>query len=259
MSTEPARPVPEVEILTLDGEEDAVLTRSHLLRLHSRPGAFLVLDLRRSRLDDPGALLEDLGRTARGNGQELRVLGRTAPPPEPDARGLEAALGESIPGLAFRVSLPCRTEYLPELRRFFSARVSERFGEGCAFRFEVVMDELCLNAVEHSPSRDSRFEVECTTDGDTLHLVVSNEHPRQVDSSRIMTRRLREFDPSGTYMGERGRGLFLIARLVDGLNIRTGEGRVQVHVWKEMGGTQEGEKSGRPPCGPARGGAGEGR
>jgi len=234
VSARTGMPVPEVEVLPLENEEDAVLTKGHLLRLHSRPGAVLLLDLRRSRIEDPAPLLRELEQVARGNAQEFGVLGSAGCGSIASPGSLSDALQERAPGLTFRVALPCRAEYLPDLRRFFSRRVAERFGEVGAFRLEVVFDELCLNAVEHSPSRESRFGVESAVDGRTLHLVVSNDHPRQVDSSRIMKRRIREFNPSGTYLGERGRGLFLIARLVDGLSIRTGEGRVQVHVWKEI-------------------------
>jgi anti-sigma regulatory factor (Ser/Thr protein kinase) len=227
---------PRVEVLPLDHEEDALLTRNHLLRLHTRRGASVLLDLRRTRLEEAGPLVEELDGVARGNGQRVLVLGGGGPEEGETCRNLSEGLEAAVPDLTFRVTLPCRPEYIPELRRFFSRRVGERFGEVGGFRLEVVLDELCLNAVEHSPSRDSRFEVESDTEGKILHLKVSNDHSGPHDSSRIMNRRIREFDSSGTYMGERGRGLFLIARLVDGMNIRTGGGRVQVHVWKDLGG-----------------------
>jgi len=47
--------------------------------------------------------------------------------------------------------------------------------------------------------------------------------------------RLREFDASGAYLEERGRGLFLVARIADGLKIESGNAWVHVHVWKDLG------------------------
>ena len=228
--------VPAVEVLAVDHAEDGVLSRAHLLRLHARPGITVLLDLRRSRLEDPTALVREFEGVTAGNEQRLALLGRADGFATAGPAGLAEALEGIVGGLDFRLSLPCRVEYLAEVRGFLARRVARVYGEVCAFRVEVVLDELCLNAIEHSPSRESRFGIEAGTRGSVLHLRVSNDHSRGRDDSGIMRRRLREFDPSGGYLGERGRGLFLVAQLADGLNIEADEGRVHVHVWKDLAG-----------------------
>jgi anti-sigma regulatory factor (Ser/Thr protein kinase) len=98
------------------------------------------------------------------------------------------------------------------------------------------VEELCLNAIEHGPGgQDSRFEIEAYLEEDRiLHLRVSNGPSRNDDRLPDMKEHVQRFDASGDYLEERGRGLFLIAQLSDGLRILAEEGRISVCVWKEL-------------------------
>ena len=110
-------------------------------------------------------------------------------------------------------------------------------GDADAFQVELLVDELCLNAVENSPSEQNSYDVHMKCEGFELHVDVTNTFDDSVDSARIMHRRLQSFDDSGDYLGERGRGLFLVARIADGLQIRSVDGdRIRVSVTKRLHG-----------------------
>ena len=97
----------------------------------------------------------------------------------------------------------------------------------------MLVDELCQNAIQNSPSNKSHYEVLFRTDEKRVRLEVTNQAAESFPPERIMQKRLDSFDDSGEYLGDRGRGLFLIARLADEMEIRTREDeRITVSVEK---------------------------
>lgn len=243
-------------VVPITSEEDLVLGRHAILAAHGRTGALLVLDL--TRLEpwdalDLRAVLADLLRTTRGNRQELVALG---PPSE---LGLEGGATDDIrfyPELAtclrieaplegkshaVHLTLPAQLELLAPVKQHLATVIRTLHGPAEAFQAEILLDELALNAVENSPSSRNTYDLRFVIENLELVIEVTNDFDEAVDSTRIMNRRLESFDDSGQYMGERGRGLFLIARLADGLQIRAVEGdRVRVTVTKRLGGASKG-------------------
>lgn len=243
-------PARDVMVVAISSDEELVLGRHAILAAHGRSGALIVLDLARLEPWDgfePRAVLADLLRTTRGNRQELVALG------SPSSLGLVGGAADDVrfyPELAtclrieaplagraygITITLPARIEHLAPVKQHLAGIVRALHGEAEAFSAEILVDELSLNAVENSPSSRNSFDLRLIDENHELVVEVTNDFDEAVDSMRIMNRRLQSFDDSGSYMGERGRGLFLIARIADGLQIRAVEGdRVRVTATKRM-------------------------
>lgn len=232
-----------VLIIPLERADEVPIARYNVQAAHGRSGAWLVLDLR--RVDDLGGLedqlIEEFRATAEGNGQSFAVIG------SPGAVGtgvrffpdLAAAIADLAPedALPYEVELvlPSRLEDLPVVRTFVAetaARLHPRAGD---FQLAMLVDEICQNAIENSPSNKSHYEVLFHADAARVRLDVTNQAAESFPPERIIQRRLDSFDDSGQYLGDRGRGLFLIARLADEMDIRAvGEERITVSVTKRV-------------------------
>ena len=243
-------PARDVIVVPVASEEDLVLGRHAIQSAHARAGALVVLDL--SQLEpwsgfDARAMLAELLRTTSGNRQDLVALG------QPSSLGLPGGADDAVrfyPELAtclrieapltgrsygVHLTLPARLEHLPPVKQHLAGIVRALHADAEAFQAEILVDELALNAVENSPSSRSAYDLRFVAENHELIIEVTNDFDEAVDSTRIMNRRLQSFDDSGRYMGERGRGLFLIARIADGLQIRAVEGdRVRVTVTKRL-------------------------
>jgi len=141
------------------------------------------------------------------------------------------------PGRPFEASieLPARLDYVSAVRRHLARGVAAASGGMGTFQVEILVGELCLNAVENSPSPSDMYEVRSRCEGPDLAIEVTNVFDATVDTERIMQRRVESFDDSGKYLGERGRGLFIVARIADSLNIRSLDGdRIRVAITKRL-------------------------
>lgn len=247
---EQAGPERHVILVPVSSEEDLVLGRHAIQAAHALAGARVVLDL--SALESwPGldvrTMLEDLRRTTAGNRQALVALGR------PSSLGLAGGAGDDVPfygdlatclrieaplagrAYAIHLTLPARMDVLGPVKQHMASVVRALHGPPEAFQAEILLDEMALNAIENSPSSRNSWDLRFSIENLELGIEVTNDFDEAVDSTRIMNRRLQSFDDSGRYMGERGRGLFLIARIADSLQIRAVEGdRVRVTVKKRL-------------------------
>jgi anti-sigma regulatory factor (Ser/Thr protein kinase) len=244
-------------VVPVTSAEDVTLARYTVQAAHALSGATVVLDLAEapaSASADWEELLAEFARTTSGNRQDFVVLAsherleelapRTAATTKPERQASLVdclqALGPDplAPRYGIDLTLPARMEYLAPVRTYLSGIVRQRHGSADAFRIEILVDELCLNAVENSPSGHNSYDVSFRLADGPVELDVSNVFDDTIDSERIMQRRLQTFDASGDYLGERGRGLFLIARLADGLEIKSLPGdRICVSVRKQLGPT----------------------
>jgi anti-sigma regulatory factor (Ser/Thr protein kinase) len=232
-------------LVPLRVEEDVALARHAVQAAHAEREATIALDL---TAVDPAApvdvpsLVAEFARTATGNGQVLEVIGGPERPMGARRHAdFATCLDQAMPlhgrAHAALLTLPARIETLAPVRAHLASIVRRLHGEADAFQVELLLDELCLNAVENSTSPRNTFDVAFRCEGHELAIDVTNVFDDSVDPARIMHRRLASFDDSGGYLGERGRGLFLIARLADGLQIRAvDEDRIRVSVTKRLRG-----------------------
>lgn len=238
-----------VVVVPLHAEADLAHATAALESLRGEPPITIVLDLHDpSGLGGPGrlrAFLEFTQGMAGAEGHEAHVacplprpVGLAPIPWRPRiADCLAAAAPPSGPPVEVMLTLPARLEYLAPVRKHFAGIVRALHGDADAFQAEILVDELCLNAVENSPSTRSTYDVRFLCGGHELQIDVTNRFDAEIEPLRVMHRRLESFDDSGGYLGERGRGLFLIARIADGLQIRSLDGdRIRVTVLKRLSG-----------------------
>lgn len=230
-------------IIPLDRTDEVPIARYNIQAAHSRAGAWLLLDLR--RVEDLGPLqaelVEEFRRTTEGNSQHFAVVGPPVAGEEevqhfPD---LKAAISKLAPEdrLPYEVELilPSRLDDLPAVRGFVADTAARLHPHAADFHLAMLIDEICQNAIENSPSNKSHYELLFRSDEQRVRLEVTNQAAESFPPERIMQRRLDSFDDSGQYLGDRGRGLFLIARLADEMDIRAaGEERITVSVTKRV-------------------------
>lgn len=230
-------------IIPLDRADEVPIARYNVQAAHARKGAWLLLDMRRATdLDsEQDALIEEFRATAAGNSQEFAVLGAAVAGGEGVRHFTD--LTEAMRGLApedqlpyaFELVLPSRIDDLPAVRTFLAETAGRLHPHAADFQLAMLVDEICQNAIQNSPSNKSHYEVLFRSDAERVRLEVTNQAAESFPPERIMQRRLDSFDDSGGYLGDRGRGLFLIARLADEMDIRAaGEERITVSVTKRV-------------------------
>lgn len=149
---------------------------------------------------------------------------------------LAGLLRAGLRGWKLQLGLPPLMRYVPAVRRFVAGRVGDRFGARAAFCMELVFDELYINAIEHGAPLPARIRCAVEIDGSVLRYKLRNrlQEPHAGEADARMSERVQEFDDSGTYLGERGRGLFLVGSMMDGLSIQEDDEGVQIETWKDL-------------------------
>lgn len=245
-------------LIPIDRADELPIARYNVQAAHARTGACLILDLRRAEDIDTllDALVTELRATAEGNGQTFALLGGAesqAAAGLPRFTRIEDLLDELSPArtlpYALELVLPSRLEDLPAVRGFLADAVRRLHPQARDFELAILVDEICQNAIQNSPSNKSHYEVVCRMETDRVRLEVTNQAAESFPPERIMHRRLNSFDDSGEYLGDRGRGLFLIARLADEMDIRSGpDERITVAVTKRLRSAED--PSVAPPVAP---------
>ena len=114
------------------------------------------------------------------------------------------------------LALPRDFRAVPIVRRFCRTAMTELgVTTECADGVAIAITEACSNVVEHSSSADE-FTFSLELDGSRCSISVTD--PMGFDLDALPSR--ERPDP----MADRGRGLFLIAELMDSLTFRHGEG-----------------------------------
>lgn len=152
-----------------------------------------------------------------------------------DPQRLEEQLATLEPTFAIRVALPPDPRYFRPLRHHVRSHCGRAHGDRAAFRMELVLDELCTNAIEHGPP-GAPVEVDLSYADGRIDYRVANRMEDPGATARQLRQLVAGFDATGSYLEERGRGLFLVVHLMDGMEIDGSGDRLVLHVWKDLGG-----------------------
>lgn len=133
----------------------------------------------------------------------------------------------------YRIDLPSDLDFIPPLRQFLAeAARAAGFSKKFCFRTEVVVDELCTNAVLHgSQDLSGRIQVEAALEAGRVELTV-----RDSGGSARNLEKLKKavYTLPGPGREGRGRGLSIVNMLSDGLDIDIGkDGFTAIRVVKE--------------------------
>jgi anti-sigma regulatory factor (Ser/Thr protein kinase) len=92
------------------------------------------------------------------------------------------------PSRTFQLSFPGDLEYIPSVRKFVSeVLLATNFDPKFAYRSEIIVDEICNNAVSYGCIRpDAAIELSCSVHGnDKIEFTVRDEGGRKEDIQKL--------------------------------------------------------------------------
>ncbi|MFP4015131.1 MAG: ATP-binding protein [Chitinispirillaceae bacterium] len=87
-----------------------------------------------------------------------------------------------------KVKLPSDLEYIPSIRKFVSEVLQvSGFSSKFAFRSEIIVDEICNNAINYGNENkgDSEVELICEIHEERIELLVKDEGGNSVHTERL--------------------------------------------------------------------------
>lgn len=146
---------------------------------------------------------------------------------------------------SIKVVFPANFHVVPGIRSLIS-RIAFTFGfaEKESYQIETIVDELCNNAIEHGSSTATEsIELECEFDKEHIAVTVKDKGGKKIfDPERVLQEQMQlmESEKSNLALFERrGRGLVIVKKLSDELDIKVGENGTQVKVIKKKMGVNE--------------------
>jgi anti-sigma regulatory factor (Ser/Thr protein kinase) len=94
---------------------------------------------------------------------------------------------KSLNPMTFKVKFPSNSDYIPPIRKFVSAVLqTQRFNQKFSFRSEVIVDEICHNAVMYgSHSVDATVDLICSVFPDRVEFQVNDEGGNREHMERL--------------------------------------------------------------------------
>ncbi len=127
----------------------------------------------------------------------------------------------------FRVKFPSDLDYVVPVRKFVAETLGvNKFSPKFAYRSEVIVDEICHNAIVHgSRTASATVELECKIFPDRFELQVNDEGGRSDDLDRLK-RAVRKSDVPISELSEekdaRGLGLEIVRLLSEEVKMEVG-------------------------------------
>ena len=87
----------------------------------------------------------------------------------------------------FKLKFPGDLEYIPSVRKFISeVLVASNFDAKFAYRSEIIVDEICNNAVSYGCVRpDAAIDLACTIFGDRIEFTIRDEGVKKDDIKQL--------------------------------------------------------------------------
>ena len=130
------------------------------------------------------------------------------------------------------VKLPGDLEYIPSIRKFVSEVLQvSGFSSKFAFRSEIIVDEICNNAVSYGSDNELGSEVEliCEIFKDRIEFVVKDKGGKSIHTDRLKDAinkksKSETFDPFGL-------GLEIVKMLSESIKFEIGDNNVtSIHI-----------------------------
>jgi anti-sigma regulatory factor (Ser/Thr protein kinase) len=133
----------------------------------------------------------------------------------------------------FEIKFPGDLDYIPAIRKYVSELlVANNFTPKFAYRSEIIVDELCNNAVTYGcVSLDASVQLVCEVRGDRIEFVVRDQGGRKEDIQKlnvaVRTTPKRGKPPEMAKVDAKGSlGLELVRMLSDQLNFEVDKGNL---------------------------------
>lgn len=137
-----------------------------------------------------------------------------------------------------RLYFPADLNIVPGIRSMI-ARTAFTYGfsERECYQVETIVDEICNNAIEHGCSRPgAEIALEYKVEQDHVEITVKDEGGKEFNPEIVMQRNesLAENESrSLEFLERRGRGLYIVKRLSNSLDISVGKEGTIVKVLKK--------------------------
>lgn len=132
----------------------------------------------------------------------------------------------------FHLEIPAKAVYVPALRRVVSGVVVQKgYTEKDAYRIETIVDELANNAIEHGDPEQQKYYIDLGVSRKKIEISVRNAH-RPMDPLALEAVRTKFSDPVVNDQSIRGRGLALVKKLSDHLELQMESDQTLVRVTK---------------------------
>lgn len=133
-----------------------------------------------------------------------------------------------------KMVLPADFNFVPGIRACL-AHFAYNFGfnDKEAYHIQTIVDEICNNAIEHgSKGKDAKIFITCRFKKSEIELLVKDNDGLRFNVKDVFRRNLEllETDPY-----RRGKGLIIVQRLVNKLDIRVGKNGTTVKIIKKAG------------------------
>jgi anti-sigma regulatory factor (Ser/Thr protein kinase) len=129
----------------------------------------------------------------------------------------------------FKIKFPSDLDYIAPVRKFVAETLSvTKFSPKFAYRSEVIVDEICHNAIIHgSRSLDATVEMVCKIFPDRFEFQVNDQGGKKDDLDRLKTA-MKKADTRLAEITEekdsRGLGLEIVRLLSEEVKMEVGEG-----------------------------------
>jgi anti-sigma regulatory factor (Ser/Thr protein kinase) len=132
----------------------------------------------------------------------------------------------------FKVKIPSHVDYIPPIRKFIAEVLQIKgFDSKFSFRSEVIVDEICYNAVMYgSQSMDATVDLVCTVYSDRAEFQINDQGGSKENVQRLksaMEQRNEEFEKQVEYFkSNKGLGLEIVRMLSAEFDLKIGKDNV---------------------------------
>lgn len=128
-----------------------------------------------------------------------------------------------------KMRFPSDLDYIPAVRKFVAETLQvNHFSPKFAYRSEVIVDEICHNAIVHgSRTMDATVAIECTIFPDRFEFQANDQGGKKDDLERLKDALKRvDAKPAESFMekeDKRGLGLEIVRLLSEDLKLEIGD------------------------------------
>lgn len=135
-----------------------------------------------------------------------------------------------------QIKIPADFCFVPGVRACISKICAGMgFGDHEVYQIETIVDEICNNAVEHgSKSSQDIIIIGCSLSPGRLEFHITDIGNKEFKVQDVMERNKRRIEQGWELeeMSQRGRGLLIIQRMIDGMTIEKAGNGTKVSLYK---------------------------
>lgn len=138
-----------------------------------------------------------------------------------------------------KIEIPSDYTFIPGVRTCIARTAYNfAFNERESYQIETVVDEICINAIEHgSKGRDRKVKLACKFDKGEMELAIRDSGGKEFNIEEVFQRNRKlledELSKGPSEQVRRGRGLIIVQKLVDRVDVKTNKNGTTVKIIKK--------------------------